>query len=206
VKLNLSVESKKRLRKGFQLFALSLNFFCTRTPNSGWKCADFVKAPTFCFVIKFFSIRTPNSGWKCVQGQVRVCRESAALLPSSKMMSVPHPLPPPHVSLTPPYVQLTGWIRELLAANQLTLAQIKALRKPLRVVSAATRGGAPTRVHRVECIIYPVTNYSPTEEEEEKGKRPKVAVSGRLVRQGQGSELVLFSVWGERKTEGCIFL
>ncbi len=127
---------------------------------------------------------------------MRVCRESAALLPSSKMMSVPHPLPPPHVSLTPPYVQLTGWIRELLAANQLTLAQIKALRKPLRVVSAAaaTRGGAPTRVHRVECIIYPVTNYSPAEEEEEKRMRPKVAVSGRLVRQEQGSELVLLSV------------
>jgi hypothetical protein len=124
-----------------------------------------------------------------VQGQVRVCRESAALLPSSKL-SVPHPLPPPHVSLTPPYVQLTGWIRDLLAANQLTLAQIKALRKPLRVVSAAAAAtrGAPTRVHRVECIIYPVTNYSPAEEgEEEKSKRPKVAVSGRLVRQGQGS-------------------
>ncbi len=39
-----------------------------------------------------------------------------------------------------------------------------------------------------------MTNYSPSEEEEEKSKRPKVAVSGRLVRQGQGSELVLFSV------------
>ncbi len=118
---------------------------------------------------------------------MRVCRESAALLPSSKL-SVPHPLPPPHVSLTPPYVQLTGWIRELLAANQLTLAQIKALRKPLRVVSAAAAAtrGAPTRVHRVECIIYPVTNYSPAEEgEEEKSQRPKVAVSGRLVRQGK---------------------
>jgi hypothetical protein len=140
---------------------------------------------------------------------VRVCRESAALLPSSKL-SVPHPLPPPHVSLTPPYVQLTGWIRDLLAANQLTLAQIKALRKPLRVVSAAaaTRGGAPTRVHRVECIIYPVTNYSPAEEgqEEEKSKRPKVAVSGRLVRQGQGSELVLFSVGEKGKGEVAMFV
>jgi hypothetical protein len=124
-----------------------------------------------------------------VQAQVRVCRESA-LLPSK--LAVPHPLPPPHVSLTPPYVQLTGWIRDLLAANQLTFAQIKALRKPLRVVSAAAAAstaqrGAQPRLHRVECIIYPVTNYSAEDEGGGSGGgsvRPKAAVSGRLVRQG----------------------
>jgi hypothetical protein len=158
-------------------------------------------------LITFFPHPDSKFRLKNVQGQVRVCRESAAMLPSSKMMSVPHPLPPPHVSLTPPYVQLTGWIRELLAANQLTLAQIKALRKPLRVVSAAAAAtrGAPTRVHRVECIIYPVTNYSPAEEEEEKRMRPKVAVSGRLVRQGQGSESVLLSVGKKGNGEGAAY-
>jgi hypothetical protein len=118
----------------------------------------------------------------------------------SKLSVVPHPLPPPHVSLTPPYVELTAWIRGLLAANQLTFDQIKALRKPFRVVSASAepRGGgaaaATPRIHRVECIIYPVTNY--TEEEEEKSDRPKVVVAGRLVRQGAWAQINLeFLIW-----------
>jgi hypothetical protein len=50
-----------------------------------------------------------------------------------------------------------------------------------------------------------VTNYSPAEEEEEKSKRPKVAVSGRLVRQGQGSGVDFIVSWEERKWGGgCI--
>ena len=67
------------------------------------------------------------------------------------------PLPPPHVSLTPPYQQLTLWIRDLLAQNQLTFSQIKALRKPFRVV---TKSNCKPRTHRVECIIYPSTDFS----------------------------------------------
>jgi hypothetical protein len=200
-----------KARKGSQILLYHYIFFPPGLQIPVGNVQTSKRLPNFALSLNFFPPGLQIPVGKNVQGQVRVCRESAALLPSK--LSVPHPLPPPHVSLTPPYVQLTGWIRDLLAANQLTLAQIKALRKPLRkplrVVSAgaaATRGGAPTRVHRVECIIYPVTNYSPAEEEEEKSKRPKVAVSGRLVRQGQGSELVLLSVWGKRKRGGCIFL
>ena len=109
------------------------------------------------------------------------------MLPSK--LAVPHPLPPPHVSLTPPYVQLTGWIRDLLVANQLTFDQIKALRKPFRVVSAT--GGGQQRVHRVECIIYPVTNYAEQDETAERTRRPKVVVSGRLVRQGDMASIFI---------------
>lgn len=97
------------------------------------------------------------------QGLIRVCRQSA-VLPSK--LSV-QPLPPPHVSitqhplvnLTPPYRELTQWIRGLLADNQLTMEHIRQLRKPFRVVS--TRGSAKQAdtpavvVHRVECVIYP---------------------------------------------------
>jgi hypothetical protein len=125
---------------------------------------------------------------------VRICRESGVVVASK--LSVPHPLPPPHVSLTPPYIELTTWIRGLLAANQLTLDQIKALRKPFRVVSASAEPrGAHPRIHRVECIIYPVTNYAEPEEgveEGEKNRRPKVVISGRLVRQGAWIQFFFF--------------
>ena len=86
------------------------------------------------------------------------------------------PLPPPHVSLTPPYQQLTLWIRDLLAQNQLTFSQIKALRKPFRVVTKTGGGGGgakPVRTHRVECIIYPSTDIT--------GTAPPVVVEGHQV-------------------------
>ena len=95
-----------------------------------------------------------------LQGQIRMCRQSA-ILPNKMWVQ---PLPPPHVSYTPPYVQLTAWIRQLLAANQLTFDQIKALRKPFRVVSKSVSN---PRVHRVECVIYPSTAYMDNETENE---------------------------------------
>jgi len=88
--------------------------------------------------------------------QMRASRQSA-ILPSK--LSV-QPLPPPHVSYTttPPYQQLTSWIRALLAANQLTQEHLVSMRqKAVRVVSQST---TQPRFHRVECVIYPNKNES----------------------------------------------
>ena len=83
--------------------------------------------------------------------QVRAARQSCVL--PSKLPST-QPLPPPHVrsTLTPPYTHLTQWIRALLAQNQLSLEQIRSLRKPCRVVSQCETN---PRKHKVEMVIYP---------------------------------------------------
>ena len=114
-------------------------------------------------------------------------------------MSV-QPLPPPHVSYTPPYVQLTAWIRQLLAANQLTFDQIKALRKPCRVVSKSVSN---PRVHRVECVIYPSTAYMDNETETET-PRPIPSVEPSLCVEDQSDIICLHDK--ERKMRKKHFL
>ena len=83
--------------------------------------------------------------------QVRAARQSCVL--PSKLPSL-QPLPPPHVrsTLTPPYIHLTEWIRALLAQNQLSLEQIRSLRKPCRIGSQPLTN---PRKHKVEMVIYP---------------------------------------------------
>ena len=103
-----------------------------------------------CFQIIFYLILQE---WVTSLGQqVRAARQSCVL--PSKLPSL-QPLPPPHVrpTLTPPYIHLTEWIRALLAQNQLSLEQIRSLRKPCRIISQSV--SANPRKHKVEMVIYP---------------------------------------------------
>jgi len=113
-------------------------------------CFD-ISGPLIETITCTFPSRTEAQDWyEKITNQIRTSRQSA-ILPNK--LSV-QPLPPPHVSYTttPPYQQLTAWIRELLAHNQLTFQHIKNLRKTVRVVS---QSNTQPRLHRVECVIYP---------------------------------------------------
>ena len=118
---------------------------------------------------KYTEHPTLSQDWQTVlSSRCSVSRQSAVL--PSKLPSL-QPLPPPHVSasppyssaglsppyssvgLTPPYTALTGWIRQLLAQNQLTLAAIRSLGQQPRQVKADT--ATLQRKHRVEAVVHP---------------------------------------------------
>ena len=104
-----------------------------------------------CFAFQSYFVNFQE--WVTSLGQqVRAARQSCVL--PSKLPSL-QPLPPPHVrpTLTPPYIHLTEWIRALLAQNQLSLEQIRSLRKPCRIVSQSVQTNP--RKHKVEMVIYP---------------------------------------------------
>jgi len=118
--------------------------------DNGKDCFD-ISGPLIETITCTFPSRAESQDWhEKLSSQIRTSRQSA-ILPSK--LSV-QPLPPPHVSytVTPPYQQLTTWIRDLLASHQLTYQHIKSMRKAVRVVSQSV---TQPRYHRVECIIYP---------------------------------------------------
>ena len=88
-----------------------------------------------------------------ISDQIRSSRQSAVL--PSKLSVVPIlPAPPPHVSYSqprqsPPYTELTGWIRDMISARLLTHSQVRNL----QTASLA-------RPHRLEATICPPGNLS----------------------------------------------
>eukprot|EP00092_Neocalanus_flemingeri_P002012 GFUD01002145.1.p1 GENE.GFUD01002145.1~~GFUD01002145.1.p1 ORF type:complete len:1062 (+),score=232.76 GFUD01002145.1:94-3279(+) len=136
------------------LSGLSITRPDTDTDNTR-DCFD-ISGPLIETLTCTFPSRAECQDWhEKITSQIRTSRQSA-ILPNK--LSV-QPLPPPHVSYTttPPYVQLTAWIRGLLAHNQLTPEHIKSMRKAVRVVSQSV---TKPRYHRVECVIYPTEDDS----------------------------------------------
>ena len=107
---------------------------------------------------------------EALRNQIKVCRLPIA---SQQLPQPPQQLPfhtpgtpaAPHVSCSPPYLQLTMWIRRKLESKILTIEILrKILKSDLMHSNAGNSFGIifvkRQRLHKVECIIFPSREIS----------------------------------------------